>query len=98
MRVCGRALLASGRAGRGEGMDHMDKLLQILSGVRSDVDFAKEKALIDDGILDSFDVMGIVAELTNAFDISITVEDIVPENFNSAEAIAALVERKQDEE
>ena len=53
---------------------------------------------IDDGILDSFDVVGIIAELTNAFDISISIDDMVPENFNSVEAMHALVERRLDEE
>ena len=75
----------------------MEKILEILKSIRSDVDFENEKALIDDGILDSFDVVSVVGELCDEFDITITAEDLEPENFNSLEAIAALVERLQDE-
>ena len=75
----------------------MEKILEILKSVRSDVDFENEKSLIDDGILDSFDVVSVVGELCDEFDITITAEDLEPENFNSVEAIAALVERLQDE-
>lgn len=75
----------------------MEKILEILKSVRSDVDFENEKALIDDGILDSFDVVSVVGELCDEFDITITAEDLEPENFNTVEAIAALVERLQDE-
>lgn len=75
----------------------MEKILEILKSIRSDVDFENEKALIDDGILDSFDVVSVVGELCDEFDITITAEDLEPENFNSVEAIAALVERLQDE-
>lgn len=75
----------------------MEKILEILKSIRSDVDFESEKHLIDDGILDSFDVVSVVGELCDEFDITITAEDLEPENFNSVEAIWALVERLQDE-
>jgi len=75
----------------------MEKILEILKSIRSDVDFENEKQLIDDGILDSFDVVSVVGELCDVFDITITAEDLEPENFNSVEAIFALVERLQDE-
>lgn len=75
----------------------MEKILEILKSIRSDVDFENEKNLIDDGILDSFDVVSVVGELCDEFDITITAEDLEPENFNSVEAIWALVERLQDE-
>ena len=75
----------------------MEKLLAILSSIRSDVDFAKETKLIDDNILDSFDIVSIVGELCDEYDITITAEDLEPENFNSAAAILALVEKLQDE-
>ena len=75
----------------------MEKILEILKSIRSDVDFETEKHLIDDGILDSFDVVSVVGELCDAFDITISAEDLEPENFNSVEAIWALVERLQDE-
>ncbi|MBR6219920.1 MAG: acyl carrier protein [Clostridia bacterium] len=76
----------------------MDKLMAILSQVRSDVDFTKEKALIDDGILDSFDIVSIIAELSEAFEVTISIDDMTPDNFNSAEAMYNLVERILDEE
>lgn len=75
----------------------MEKLLEILKSVRDDIDFANEDKLIDNEILDSFDIVSIVGELCDAYDITITVDDMEPENFNSAEAILALVERLIDE-
>lgn len=75
----------------------MEKILEILKSIRSDVDFENETQLIDNGILDSFDVVSVVGELCDEFDITITAEDMEPENFNSAAAILALVERLQDE-
>ncbi len=75
----------------------MEKLLEILKSVRDDVDFENEDKLIDDEILDSFDIVSIVGELCDAYDITITVDDMEPENFNSAKAILALVERLIDE-
>ncbi len=75
----------------------MDKILAILKENCPGIDFEKEKALVDEGLLDSFDVVAIVSDLTSEFDIDITINDIVPENFNSAEAIHALVERLLDE-
>ena len=75
----------------------MEKLLEILKSIRDDVDFENETKLIDDEILDSFDIVSIVGELCDAYDITITVDDMEPENFNSAQAILALVERLIDE-
>lgn len=75
----------------------MDKLMEILASIRSDVNFETEEHLIDDGILDSFDIVSIVGELCDVFDITITAEDLEPENFNSAKAIMALVDRILDE-
>ena len=75
----------------------MEKLLEILKSVRDDVDFENETKLIDDEILDSFDIVSIVGELCDAYEITITVDDMEPENFNSAKAILALVERLIDE-
>ena len=70
----------------------MDRLMEILSEARPDVDFGSETALIDDEILDSFDIISIVTEVNDAFDVEINVEDLVPENFNSAEAIWELIQ------
>ncbi|KWW31931.1 MAG: hypothetical protein AUK63_27 [bacterium P3] len=71
----------------------MEKLLELLKGVRPDVDFENETSLIDDGILDSFDVVSIISELDDQFDVQIRITELDPENFNSAEAIWRLVEQ-----
>ena len=75
----------------------MEKIIEILESIRADIDFTKEDKLIDDGILDSFDIVSIVGELCDYYDITITVDEMEPENFNSAAAIHALVERLVDE-
>ncbi len=71
----------------------MEKLLELLKGVRPDVDFENETALIDDGILDSFDVVAIISELDNAFGVQIRINELDPDNFNSAEAIWNLIQK-----
>ncbi len=71
----------------------MDKLKSILEDNWPDVDFEKETALIDDGILTSLDIVLLVGELNDAFGIEITADELLPENFNSAAAIEALVRR-----
>lgn len=69
----------------------MDKLLEILKEIRPDVDFENETELIDDGILDSFDVVSIISEIDDAFGVQIRINELEPENFNSAEAIWNLI-------
>lgn len=71
----------------------MEKLLEILKGIRPDVDFENEKSLIDDGILDSFDVVSIISELDDAFGVQVRITELDPENFNSVESIWALVQK-----
>ncbi|MBQ8140149.1 MAG: acyl carrier protein [Clostridia bacterium] len=71
----------------------MDKLLAILNELHEDVDFTAETALIDDGILDSLDIVSIVTEVYSEFDVRIPPEEIVPENFNSAQALWELISR-----
>ena len=75
----------------------MNELMEILNELRPDVDFETETALIDDGVLDSFDIVALVGELNDAFDIEIKPNNLVPANFNSAEAMMALIEELQDE-
>lgn len=74
----------------------MDKVLDILTNCLPFVDFQAETALIDDGILESLDIVMIVGELSDQFDIEIGVDDLIPENFNSAERIYKLVRRLQE--
>lgn len=70
----------------------MKKLMEILKGIRADVDFDNEKALVDDGILDSFDVVSIISEIDDAFGVQIRIAELDPENFNSVEAIWNLIQ------
>ena len=73
----------------------MKKLIDILSGIRPDVDFENEESLIDDGLIESLDIVAIVTEIMAEFDVEISVDDLLPENFNSAEAILAMIREKQ---
>ena len=77
-------------------MNDMEKLLEALAEVRDDVDFAHQEGLVDEGIIDSLDLTQIIAALDEAFDIHIPAGDIEPENFNSAEAMLAMVRRYQE--
>jgi len=74
-----------------------EQLMGILKDLRADVDFEKEKKLIDDGILDSFDIVTLVSELNSEFDVEINVMDLVPENFNTVAAMMELIEKLQEE-
>ena len=71
----------------------MEKLMEILEGIRPDVDFKTSADLIDDGVLDSFDVVSIVAEISDEFDVDIGADDIIPENFNSVSAMMKMIDR-----
>jgi len=74
-------------------MDEMKQLLEALAEVNEDVDFENETSLVDDGLIDSLALTQIIAALDDTFDIHISTGDIEPENFNSAEAMLALVKR-----
>lgn len=76
----------------------MEQLLEMLQGIRPDVDFENETALIDDGILDSFDVVSIISEIDDAFGVQIRITELDPKNFNSAEAIWNLVQKLQQKQ
>ena len=76
----------------------MESLLEILSDLHPEVDFESCDTLIDDEILDSFDIVSLIAEISNEFDVTISAKDIIPDNFNSAQALWALIERLEDEE
>ena len=75
----------------------MDTILEILRGLHPDIDFESCDSLVDDKIIDSFDIVSIISDLNDEFDITIPAEEIVPENFNSAKAIYAMVERLKEE-
>lgn len=73
-----------------------EEIMEILTGIRSDVDFENSTKLIDDGILESLDIVAIVGEFNEEFDVEISVEDLVPENFNSVDAMVELITKAQE--
>ena len=75
----------------------MEQLMKILKDLRPDVDFETQTRLIDDDVLDSFDIISLVGEINETFDVEISVEDLLPENFNSAEAMMALINKLSEE-
>lgn len=70
-----------------------EKILKLLSNEYPEIDFSASDTLVDDGILDSLTITGIIALLTMEFGITIPYEEIKEENFNSIESLASLVER-----
>ena len=75
----------------------MEELIELLSEIKEDVDFENEDSLVDDGIIDSFDILQIISTLNDAYDISIPASEIIPVNFNSAQALYKMVRRLQDD-
>ena len=78
-------------------MPIMEELMEILSNLHPDIDFETEERLVDDKILDSFDIVSLIAEINETFDIAITAKDILPENFNSAKALYSLIQDLDEE-
>lgn len=76
----------------------MEELLNILKELHPDVDFETEEHLIDGMILDSFDIVTLISEIQNVFGVTIDAKRIVPENFNSAKALYALIQEIEDED
>lgn len=72
-----------------------EKILELLTGEYPDIDFASSDGLVDDGILDSLTITGIIALLTMEFGIMVPYEEIIEENFNSVAGLARMVERLQ---
>ncbi|MCI8479670.1 MAG: acyl carrier protein [Oscillibacter sp.] len=75
----------------------MEELLTILRDMHPDVDFETQEHLIDDMILDSLDIVSLISEISEEFDVTITAKDIIPANFNSAKALYELIQRLEDE-
>lgn len=75
----------------------MNELISILTELHDDVDFATETGLIENGILNSLDIVSIITEVNDRFDVRIPAEEIMPENFDSAEALWALICRLDEE-
>ena len=71
----------------------MNEIIAILTELHDDVDFTTETGLIENGILNSLDIVAIITEVDDRLDVQIPAEEILPENFDSAEALWALVQR-----
>ena len=76
----------------------MEELLEILQDIKPGVDFENETALIDNGVLDSLDIIKLVGQISDEFDVEVEVTDLVPANFNSAKAMYAMIQRLEDED
>lgn len=74
-----------------------EKILALLTEEYPDVDFEASDALVDDGILDSLTITGIIATLTMEFGITIPYEEIIEENFNSIAGLAKMVTKLQED-
>ena len=74
-----------------------EQIIEILEDIQPEADYETCQTLIDDHILSSLDVLSLVAELEDEFDVTIPTVEVIPSNFNSVDAIAAMVERLQEE-
>ncbi len=75
----------------------MEALMEILENLHPEIDFNTCDTLIDDNLIDSFDIVTIISEINEEYDVVIPAEEIVPENFNSAKALYALIQKLEDE-
>ena len=75
----------------------METLMAILEELRPDVDFANEKSLVTGGVFDSFDITSLVSQLNDEFDITIKPANLLPENFNSVDAMVELIRTLRQE-
>lgn len=75
----------------------MEKLLELLKSIRPDIAFENETSLIDDGYLDSFDVVSIISAIDDEFGVQIRINELDPENFNSMDAIWSLIMKLKKE-
>ena len=76
----------------------METLLEILDEIRPGFDFSSSDSLTRDGILTSMTIVKLVSRLQDEFDVEISVTDLVPENFDSVDAIMAMIRRLEDED
>jgi len=74
----------------------MEELIKILESIHPDVDYRANDKLIENKILDSFDIVTLISEINEAFDVAIPAEEIIPENFNSAEKLYELIRRLEE--
>lgn len=75
----------------------MEELLEILNELHDDIDYETETRLVDDNLFDSFDLITLVTEIGDTFDIEITAREFIPENFNSAQALWQMIQKLSGE-
>ena len=76
----------------------LDAVIAMLSDINDEVDFSPEDKLVDNRILDSFDILSVISAIDDEFDVSVPAKEIVPENFNSAQDIYEMIVRLADSE
>ena len=76
----------------------LDDVIELLEDIKEDVDYENEDSLVDGRVLDSFDILALISAIDDEFDIAIPAKDIIPENFNSAQALTALLNRILEDE
>lgn len=69
----------------------LEQIIDMLDQIKDDVDFSTAVNLVDDRILDSFDILSIIGAIDDEFDVSVPAKDIVPQNFNTAQGIYQMV-------
>lgn len=74
----------------------MERIIELLQEIKEDIDYANEEHLIDDELLDSFDILQLISALDDEFDVAIPASMIVPQNFNSVEALWNMVQELMD--
>ena len=74
----------------------MERLIELLQEIKEDIDFENETALIDDELLDSFDILQLISAIDDEFEVSIPAAMIIPDNFNSAEALWNMIQELMD--
>ena len=76
----------------------LDDMIELLSDIKDNVDYETCTTLVDDHILDSFNIISIISSIDEEFDVSVPAKEIIPENFNSAQSLVAMVNRLADED
>lgn len=74
----------------------MDRLIELLQEIKEDIDYVNETALIDDELLDSFDILQLISAIDDEFEVAIPAAMIIPQNFNSVEALWNMIQELMD--
>ena len=70
----------------------MEEFIKMLNEIKPNIDFEQEEALVDDGLIGSLEIISIISEIADRYGVQIPSDEIIPDNFNSAEALYELVE------